>query len=409
MRKEQVKYDCSYFEGHIPCKPNKQYDVQCNNCSFYELDTTKIINLKDKNSHLKEIYKICNFQDKTLKNYTDINTKNIKVLIIKLGAIGDVIRTTPLLEKFRSKYGDCHFTWVTHTPQVTPKNDVDLIFQWNESSVSYISKQSFDIAINLDKDKEACILLSLVDAKKKFGFIWQNGHINTATEKAEHKLLTGLFDHLSKKNTKNYLEEIFEICNFDFNLEEYKINLNQELSDQWNKKLKNLSKGKKIIGLNTGCGSRWKTRLWPPKNWIILINKLEKLGFFCLLMGGPDEDEMNRHYQSETNATYLGIFSLEEFIAISSNTDIIVTPVSMMMHIALALKKQLLLFNNIFNVHEFELYGRGIIIEPTSGCDCYFGNSCSREKSCMKDISVKDVLSNIAVLNKNLNKKKYEL
>ena len=409
MRKEQVKYDCSYFEGHIPCKPNKQYDVQCNNCSFYELDTTKIINLQDKNSHLKEIYKICNFQEKTLKHYADINTKKTKVLFIKLGAIGDVIRTTPLLEKFRSKYGDCHFTWVTHTPQVTPKNDVDLIFQWNESSVSYISKQSFDIAINLDKDKEACILLSLVDAKKKFGFIWQNGHINTATEKAEHKLLTGLFDHLSKKNTKNYLEEIFEICHFDFNLEEYKINLNQELSDQWNKKLKNLSKGKKIIGLNTGCGSRWKTRLWPPKNWINLINKLEKLGFFCLLMGGPDEDEMNRHYQSETNATYLGIFSLEEFISISSNTDIIVTPVSMMMHIALALKKQLLLFNNIFNVHEFELYGRGIIIEPTSGCDCYFGNSCSREKSCMKDITVRDVLSNIAVLNKNLNKKRYEL
>ena len=74
-----------------------------------------------------------------------------------------------------------------------------------------------------------------------------------------------MFDHLSKKNTKNYLEEIFEICHFDFNLEEYKINLNQELSDQWNKKLKNLSKGKKIIGLNTGCGSRWKTRLWSPK------------------------------------------------------------------------------------------------------------------------------------------------
>ena len=73
-----------------------------------------------------------------------------------------------------------------------------------------------------------------------------------------------------------------------------------------------------------------------------------------------------------------------------------------MMHIALALKKQLMLFHNIFNVHEFELYDRGIIIEPISGCDCYFGNSCSREKSCMHDISVQDVLTNIAVLNQNL-------
>ena len=121
-------------------------------------------------------------------------------------------------------------------------------------------------------------------------------------------------------------------------------------------------------------------------------------------MGGPDEDKLNRHYQSQTTATYLGTFSLEEFIAISNNTEIIVTPVSMMMHIALALKKQMMLFHNIFNVHEFELYGRGIIIEPTSGCDCYFGNSCSREKRCMNDISVQYVLSNIALLNKNLRK-----
>ena len=133
-----------------------------------------------------------------------------------------------------------------------------------------------------------------------------------------------------------------------------------------------------------------------------LIKDLEKQGYFCLVMGGPDEEVMNQFYAKETNATYLGTFSLEEFISITNNTDIIVTSVSMMMHIALALKKQLMLFHNIFNVHEFELYDRGIIIEPTSGCDCYFGNFCSREKSCMYDISVQDVLTNIAVLNQNL-------
>ena len=181
------------------------------------------------------------------------------------------------------------------------------------------------------------------------------------------------------------------------------INLNKEISNEWKEKLSFLSEGKIIIGLNTGCGERWKTRLWPSEYWIELINSLEKLGYFCLLMGGPDEDDQNKYYANKTKATYLGCFSLEEFIAITNNTNIIVTPVSMMMHIALALKKQMMLFHNIFNVHEFELYDRGVIIEPTSGCDCYFGNTCSREKSCMYDISVKDVLTNIAYLNKNLN------
>ncbi|MGY8950410.1 MAG: glycosyltransferase family 9 protein [Flavobacteriales bacterium] len=405
MKKEEVKYDCKHFEGHIPCKPNKMYDVQCNNCSNYEQDIDAIIELNTKESLLEKIYKISNFSNsKTTEERTNLSTEKTKILFIKLGAIGDVIRTTPLLEKYKEKYGDCHFTWITHSPQIVPKNEVDEILKWEESSVSYLSNQEFDIAINLDKDKEACMLLSLVKSKDKFGFIWKDGHLNTATNNAEHKLITGLFDHISKRNTKNYLQEIFEICHFDFNGEDYKINLNQKGSDIWKKKLRKLANGKTIIGLNTGCGLRWKTRLWPKEHWVELINNLERQGYFCLLMGGPNEDEMNHYYAKQTNATYLGTFSLEEFISITNNTDIIVTPVSMMMHIAIALKKQLMLFHNIFNIHEFELYGRGIIIEPTSGCDCYFGNSCSREKSCMKDISVQDVLTNIAELNKNLIK-----
>jgi heptosyltransferase-2 len=405
VRKEDVKYDCSYFEGHIPCKPNKNYDVQCDNCSHYDKDTAAIINLDTNESLLNEVYKLSNFTKKeTLKELPNISTKATRILFIKLGAIGDVIRTTPLIEKYKKEYGHCHFSWITHSPQVVPKEEVELIYKWNESSVSSLAHQKFDIAINLDKDKEACMLLALVNAKKKFGFIWQDGHLNTATDHAEHKLITGIFDHISKKNTKNYLEEIFEICHFDFNGEEYQINLDQDLSNVWLKRLDELAGEKIIIGLNTGCGSRWKTRLWPKKYWINLINELEKQGYFCLLMGGPDEDEMNLFYEEETNATYLGTFSLEEFIAITNNTDIIVTPVSMMMHIALALKKKLMLFHNIFNVHEFELYDRGIIIEPTSGCDCYFGSSCARKKSCMHDIAVQDVLINIAMLNKNLKK-----
>jgi len=405
MRSKDVKYDCSHFEGHIPCKPNKKFDVQCDNCSHYDKDTSAILNLDTQKALLEEIYNICDFTTKNGAFKKPIISASVtRILFIKLGAIGDVIRTTPLIEKYKNEYGDCHFSWITHSPQVVPKDKVDLVYKWNEASVSLLANQEFDIAINLDKDQEACMLLSHVNAKDKFGFIWEDGHINIATEKAEHKLITGLFDHISKKNTKNYLEEIFEICHFEFNKEEYMINLDEELSNQWKEKFKTLAVGKTIIGLNTGCGLRWKTRLWPKDYWVELIKDLEKQGYFCLLMGGPDEDETNRYYQSKTGATYLGTFSLEEFIAITNNTDIIVTPVSMMMHIALALKKQLMLFHNIFNVHEFELYGRGVIIEPNSGCDCYFGNSCSREKRCMNDISVQDVLSNIVVLNKNLKK-----
>lgn len=357
MNLAEVKYDCIHFKGHIPCKPNKEHGVLCSNCDFYK-------------------------------------TASKKILIIKLGAIGDVIRTTPLLECFRKNYPGAQFTWLSLFPDVLPKSEDLEILKLDEVNLFKLHHRSFDMAINLDKDEEACQLLSKVEATEKLGFSW-NKHISPATPAAEHKLLTGFFDSLSQENTKSYLEEIFEICHQKFAGEEYQIRINPALGQTWSEQIKKRAGGKKIIGLNTGCGPRWKTRLWPQSYWIKLIQNLMAEGYFCMVLGGKAEDEVNRYYANETGAYYPGHFSLEEFISISNSCHLIVTQVSLMMHIAIALKKQLVLMNNIFNAHEFELYGRGEIVEPASGCDCYYGNSCSREKSCMNDIEVEQISSSI--------------
>ena len=59
--------------------------------------------------------------------------------------------------------------------------------------------------------------------------------------------------------------------------------------------------------------------------------------------------------------------------------DVIVTAVTMALHLAIGLKKQVILMNNIFNPKEFELYGRGKIIEPKNKCKCYFSPKCKNE------------------------------
>jgi len=360
-----IKFDCKHFKGAIPCKPNKLRNKVCGNCDEY----LKI--------------------DK-------------KILIIKLGAIGDVIRSTPLLTKYKSIYPNCHITWITQSPDVLPKSMIDEIYKMDALNVYKVENTIFDIAINLDKEIEACSMLANVSAKEKYGYIWKDGHLAAATPAAEHKIVTGLYDNISKENQKNYLEEIFEICHFKFNKEQYLLNFDETLAKKWNEKIASLNKeNKKIIGLNTGCGARWQTRLWPQEYWIDLIKKLQNQGYFPVVLGGPDEDEVNKFYAKETGCFYPGHYSLQEFISLTENTHLIVTQVSMMMHIALGLKKPLVLFNNIFNRYEFELYGNGVIAEPHSGCDCYFGNTCSRTKSCMYDLPVDDVLNHI---NKLLSK-----
>lgn len=354
MQLSEVKYDCLFFRGHIPCKPNKVSGELCPNCTSY-----------------KKVSK--------------------KILIIKLGAMGDVIRTTPLLTKFNELYPDCHITWVTLTPDILPKGKIQQIYKWDETSVFVLQNAEFDIALNLDKEPEACMLLQKVKSKVKYGFSWGDGHIQPATEKATHKLLTGFFDSLSIANTKSYLEEIFEICHFEFQGEQYLMDVNSEFDQKWSELISKEAKGKKIIGLNTGAGDRWPTRFWQTESWEELIQKLQKADYFPVVLGGPAEDARNQIYAKNTGCYYPGVHPLKEFIAIANQMDTIVSAVSMMMHIAMALKKPLVLFNNIFNKHEFEMFNRGVIVEPDSGCECFYGNSCDRERHCMLDLSAQKV------------------
>ncbi len=358
-----LKFDCLYFKGHIPCIPNKLRNKICNDCNEY-----------------KPVSK--------------------RILIIKLGAIGDVIRTTPLIVKYRELYPFCHITWITNTPDVVPSEEVNTIYKFDLASVYTVQNINFDIAVNLDKEPEACILLKDVKSKEKYGFIWHNNHIDVATLNSEHKLITGLFDNISKRNTKNYLEEIFEICHLKFNKEPYLLDVDIDLQNKWTV-IRSYANGKKIIGLNTGCGKRWTTRLWPNEYWIDLIKELLNNNYFPVLLGGEAEDENNNVLVKETKAYYPGFFTLKEFIALTSNCDTVVTQVSMMMHIVTALKIPLVLMNNIFNSHEFYLYNNGIIVEPASGCDCFYGNNCKRGRSCMYDISVEMVLNGIKKFGKN--------
>jgi heptosyltransferase-2 len=316
-------------------------------------------------------------------------------LIIKLGAIGDVIRTTPLFTRLRKEYPDAKIFWLTQTPAVVPK-EVNSVLKFNFESVIYLRSVSFDIVINLDKDKEACALTDKLDAKRKMGFTLKEGLPYPANKDAEHKYLTGLFDDLNKSNTKNYLQEIFEICGFEYKNERYLLDTFDSHRHDWN-----IDRSKKIIGMNTGCGGRWTSRLWPEQNWIDLAKRLLAEGYEVVLLGGEQEDEKNKRIAENTGTKYFGHFPLETFIALVNNCDLVVTGVTMAMHITLALNKKIVLFNNIFNKNEFELFGLGKIIEPEKECRCFFTPKCkNKEYFCMETIKTERVKEVIAELMK---------
>ncbi len=346
-----VKNDCFFFKGDLPCRPHKEYGYHCLECPVY-----------------KKIEQ--------------------KILIIKLGALGDVIRTTPILRKLREVYPFSYITWITYTPDILDKEWINRILPADVESMELIKQIEFDWLINLDKDPLAISLTNKVAAKRKSGFtIDDYGHAKPISSQAEtHKWLTGLFDDLSKENKKHYVQEMFEILGFNFDGEEYI--LNAEGVHKWD-----IDHSKKVVGLNTGCGGRWASRLWPNEYWIVLARNLIKAGYEVVFLGGEQEDEKNKMLSEKSGGKYFGHFHLKKFISLVNECDLVVTAVTMAMHIAMGLKKKTIIFNNIFNSNEFYLYGRGEVIEPEPKCDCYYTPECPHDS--MRNLKAETVFLSV--------------
>jgi len=174
-KSRNVRSDCKWFKGHVPCLPHKQNGQVCTTCTSYE-------------GLLK------------------------RVLIIKLGAAGDVIRTTPLLRRLRHECPQFEITWLTYFPDLVPKSYVNKVLSLSLENTIWLNTQKFDWLINLDKDDVAIALGASIKAARKSGFGMDKfGKCMPFGTKAEQsKWMTGLWDDLNRSNKKNYMEELLQ-------------------------------------------------------------------------------------------------------------------------------------------------------------------------------------------------------
>lgn len=315
MKHVTIREDCKHLIGDVPCTPHKNHGAHCDDCNHYK-------------KHEK------------------------RVLIMKFDGIGDVIRTTPILRKLKDLYPHSEITWLTFYPEILP-DVIDNKLYFDNAALIRLLADEFDIIYNFDKRMEACALTNMIKAGMKKGFMLKNGKCAPIDKDAENKYLTGLFDDISKENTKSYVEETFEIAGLPYNREKY------WMAKPATTRIFPVMK-KPVVGLNTGSSLKWlETRDWPEENWIDLAVQLQLRGYSVVLLGGDLEHEKNLRIAAKSGAHYFGHFLLKEFMALVDACDIVVTAVTSTMHIAIGLEKKLVLFVNIFPKAEFELYGLG--------------------------------------------------
>jgi ADP-heptose:LPS heptosyltransferase len=266
------------------------------------------------------------------------------ILIIKLGAMGDVVRTLSILPAIKEKYPESEIYWITK------KESLDLFednpFVKKAFSIPYKADKKFDILYNFDIEEEATSLATQIKADKKYGFYSDSGYPATFNFPAEYYLNTLFDDDLKRTNKKTYQQMIFEAAELDYNKHFCPIYLNKDnlkYAEDFVKK--NNIKTDKLIGIHLGASSRWPSKVWHESILKKFIFKAKKKGFDIILFGGPNELDKHEKFSQELEEQGVKIFrnnptnTLKQFASLVNLCKKMVCSDSFALHVSLALNK----------------------------------------------------------------------
>lgn len=358
-----------------PCTPHKIDGVHCQSCNYYD----QVVG---------------------------------RLLIVKLDALGDVLRTTCILPALREKFPKARISWITAPASVPLLENIpslDRVIPAGMEAVAVLKTERFDIVFGLDTAPRSAALASLAKAVERKGFgVDPGGRVFPYNAEANDWFTMGLFDDVKKKNKRTYQDIIMEICDLKGLRQDIVVALTEKekaharrFAEEAGLRVGGARPGR-IIGVNTGSGSRWPMKQWPIGHTIELIGKLLAEGDArVLLFGGREEEERNRLIRESVGGGLIDTGcrnSLREFMALVDLCDLLVTGDTMALHVALGLGKKVVALFGPTSAAEIDVYGRGIKITPRMDCVCCYLRECDKKPTCMERISVDTVLRGVKEL-----------
>ncbi len=206
----------------------------------------------------------------------------IRVLIIKTGALEDVLRTTCILPGLHTKYRDIRISWLTSNeaiPLICNNSLINVVFTANDLATIECHRDEFNLVINLEDSSCACEFASMFPRDYLIGPYSENGIIQYDRKSAiwfDMSLISqqgrSHADNLKQTNNRSYPSLLFEM------LDRPAGRPSLALSDSNQAFARKFSRyqfdGTPVIGLNTGASNRWRYKRLSEEKTANLISTI---------------------------------------------------------------------------------------------------------------------------------------
>lgn len=303
-----------------------------------------------------------------------------KVLIIKLGysetidagiskvtSLGDVLRTTVILHAFR----DDQVTWLVDEaayPLLENNPLIHRILPFDLTSVLQLQRERYDTIVNLEKVPGVCALADSINAWRRYGFRFDEQTGDAQAYDGCERVFRLCHDETLKKTHKvSWQESLLQVVDAAWEGQEYILGYTPRTTEQYD------------VGINWAVGSKWPNKGWPAGHW----ERLKEL--------------LDGEY---TYSMQQGMDNLELYMDWINSCRLLVTNDSLGLHIALALRKKVVVLYGPTNPNETYFYGRGELLYPEVDYDCIpcLGPVCRQAECCMTFIPPAEVKRRIDLL-----------
>jgi len=351
----EIAWDCRFFLGDRPCAWHKETGALCR-CERYDPIAERL-------------------------------------LIVKLDAMGDVLRSTALLPPIAEAHPGASITWITRkesVPLLQRNPYITEVLELGPEALVHLQTRTFDRVINLDASKISAALATAARGARKDGFVLDDrGCVQPTNDAARQWLEAGLFDDIKRQGSSTYQDRMADILGLSGRKHEYVLRLAGEEIDRAARHFRSLGVDldRPLIGLNTGAGGRWPLKQWREDGYVDLVERIARTeDAQFVLLGGPSEQERNDRLK---RSTAVQLFdpgcnnTVRHFAALVSHCDLLVTGDTLAMHVSLALGKRTVVLFGPTSAAEIELYGLGEKVVPDMGCLSCYKNSCQLSPNCM--------------------------
>jgi heptosyltransferase-2 len=328
------------------------------------------------------------------------------ILVVKVGALGDVLRTTAILPGLARRHPEARVTWVTapaaldlvrRHPLVAEALPVDPAdARALDALGAELETRRFARAISLDDETPLAALAARVAHPALKPGVLCGAYLDAGerryTPDSAPWFDMGLIsvhgkkraDELKKQNRESqpaiYARMLgIEMGEPELPLGEAELGFARRFAERHA-----LSRASRRIGLNTGAGGRWESKKLSVERSVELARALAAAPELCagriafLVMGGPDERQRNDAILG--GLARAGLWAVDcgtenpllEFAALVDLLDLLITSDSLALHVANARSVPVLAFFAPTSAAEIELYGRGEKVESLAADYCSY-------------------------------------